>query len=514
MTDEDLRRSEARFRALADASPAAIFIAEDRRLTYVNPAMTEVTGLVRQRLLGSDPLDLLHPADRPAADDRRAQRERGELTHERHEVRMRTEGNQYRWFDLTTTPVSYEDRTGLLGTGIDITGRKRLEEGMQQRQQFEALGRLAGGVAHDFNNLLLVISGQVERLIDGLPPGDPLRHAVQAIERATERAATLTEHLLAFGRRQTLHARTVDLRDLLDEVGPRLVDRDRSVRAVVRVVDRLPPVYADQLRLEQVLRSLFANARDAMPEGGEVVMTADLVHVDDEMRAGRPWLPLGGRWVRLRVEDSGPGIPASVLPRVFEPFFTTRRPGSGAGLGLSTVYGIVKQSDGFVWVDSVPGSGTCVTILLPPSATASRTVEREPPAAPAQPRVLLVEDQEGVRELLTTVLQRNGFDVVPAASGEAALDLAADAEFDILLTDIVLPGMTGLDLARRVRRQAPETHVLFMSGYTGDAILDTAEFGGEASFIQKPFASKALIARLRALLLRADDPGLPATNSR
>lgn len=517
MNEAELRRSEARFRILAEASPAAIFIAEDRRLTYVNPAMGEITGYPREQLIGTDPLDLLHPSDREGAEARRALRERGELSHERHEVRLRTRDGRDRWVDLTTIPIVYEGRAGVLGTGIDITSRKHLEKGMRQRQEFEAVGQLAGGVAHEFNNLLLVVRGQVERLLDGLPPGDPLRQAVHAIDRATGRCTALTENLLAFGQRQTLIARSVDLREVITQLasGPRDEPGDQ-VRPVLRLPDHLPAVRMDRLRLEQVLRSVYANARDAMPEGGEVMFTADLVRVDDAMREGRPWLPREGSWVRLRIADAGPGIPATDLARVFEPFFTTRRRGPAGGLGLSTVYGILKQSGGYIWIDSEPGAGTCVTILLPPGQAIPKPIDRQPPVAAARPRVLLVEDQDSVRDLLTTVLERNGFDVVSAPSGEVALDLASDASFDILLTDFVLPGMTGLEVARKIRQDAPRIRVLFMSGYTGDAVLDTAEFGGESAFIQKPFASKALIARLRSLLTpESDEPGLSAsTNSR
>ena len=506
MTDDELRRSEAKFRAVAEASPAAIFIVEGHRLTYVNPAMVELVARSREELLGTDPLDLLHPADREGALTRRALREAGQLGHERHEVRIGTRAGEDRWLDLSTSPIVYEGRAGLLGTGIDITDRKRLQEGLHQRQQFEAIGRLAGGVAHDFNNLLLVISGEAERLVEGLEPSAPLRGCAQAIVRAAERAAALTAHLLAFGRRQTLTAQKVDIGELITEVEPTLLDKSRDqVRSVLKLPAHLPPVRADRRRLQQVLVSLYANACDAMPEGGDVVVSADVVQVDQRMREGRPWLPPGGPWVRLRIADTGAGIPPAVLPRVFEPFFTTKRASSGGGLGLSTVYGIVKQSAGYVWLDSTPGAGACVTILLPPHEGAAQTASRELVARSAQARVLLVEDQDGVRDLLTTVLQRNGFEVVSAASAEAALDIAAVSAFDLLLTDVVLPGMTGLDLARRLRAQAPAMRVLFMSGYTGDALLDTSEFGGESAFLQKPFASQSLVARLRSLLAPPDE---------
>jgi two-component system, cell cycle sensor histidine kinase and response regulator CckA len=513
MSEDELRRSEARFRALAEASPAAIFIAEDRRLIYANPTLREITGYAREQLIGTDPLDLLHPADREATEARLSLLERGQLDRERQDVRIRTPDGSDRWIDLTISAVPYENRSGVLGTGIDISERKQLEAGMHQRQQLEALGQLAGGVAHDFNSLLLVITGHVERLLDGLQPGDALREAVEAIERATRRAAAQTEHLLAFGRRQRLVARSVDIGAVIAELEPGLrAEAGDRVRPVLRLADCLPAVCVDRLRLEQVLLSLFVNARDAMPEGGDVVIMVDVVLVDDAMREGRPWLPQGGTWVRLRITGSGPGIPVSGVAGVLEPFFTTKRP--GAGLGLPTVYGIVRQSGGYVWVDTQPGAGTCVTVLLPPGDDMPKAIERSRPTPPAQPLVLLVEDQDAVRDLLTTVLQRNGFDVMSAPSGEAALELASGSSFDVLLTDVVLPGMTGLDVARRIRLQSPGTRVLFMSGYTGDAVLDMAEFGGECAFIQKPFASKALIARLRSVLTsQPDEPGLSASSN-
>ncbi|MGH9374423.1 MAG: ATP-binding protein [Vicinamibacterales bacterium] len=491
--------TEARFRALAEASPAAIFIAQRGRIVYANPALAAVTEFDRADLIGTDPRDLLHPSELDAAAARQASRDRGEPVESRYEVRIRTRTGQERWIDLTTVPFVYAGSTGVVGTGIDITDRKYLEERMQQRQQLEAVGRLAGGVAHDFNNLLLVISGEAERLIEGLHSHDPLRASAEAVAQSAARAAALTQHLLAFGRQQTLIARPVDISDVVRELGPTLWEGlGERITPGTRLTPNLPVVRVDRTRLEQAILSLVANASEAMEGAGSITITTDFVETDSAMRHGRPWLP-AGHWVRLQLVDTGPGIPPDVLPRVFEPFFTTKRAGAGSGLGLSTVYGIVKQSGGYVWIDSPPGAGASVTILLPPAEAASPPAPRQAVEAATRPHVLLVEDQDGVRELLTTVLQKNGFEVSTAPTAERALEMAPDLHFDLLLTDVVLPGMTGPELARQLRTYAPRVRVLFMSGYTGDALQDEADFG-DGAFIQKPFASKALLERIRSLL--------------
>jgi two-component system cell cycle sensor histidine kinase/response regulator CckA len=265
-------------------------------------------------------------------------------------------------------------------------------------------------------------------------------------------------------------------------------------------------VRVDRTRLEQVLLSLVANAREAMGDAGQVTIKTDVVEVDDVMREGRSWLP-AGHWVRLRVSDTGSGIAPDVLPRVFEPFFTTKRAVAGSGMGLSSVYGIVKQSEGFVWIDSAVDAGTTVTILLPPVDEAVAAAA-PPPARPVtRVNVLLVEDQDGVRELLTTVLKRHGFNVTTAATAEQALEMAPGLNIDLLLTDVVLPGMTGPELAQRISARTPSVRVLFMSGYTGDALRDQPEFAAGQAFIQKPFASSALVERIRALLETAPRSG-------
>jgi CheY-like chemotaxis protein len=272
----------------------------------------------------------------------------------------------------------------------------------------------------------------------------------------------------------------------------------KDVAVVTELTYNLPRVRADRAQIEQVLVNLAANARDAMPEGGQLTLTTDVFAVTDELRRSRPWLT-DGNFVRLQVTDTGVGVSPDALPHLFEPFFTTKPGGPGSGLGLATVYGVVKQSGGFIWVDSHPGQGTRVTLLLP----AVEATVQEPMTTRPAPRenavVLLVEDEEAVRELLTSALERAGFEVHAATSGEEALELERQRRFDLLVTDVVLPKITGPQLAREIRHRSPETRVLFMSGYAGDS-LDAAESGGPRTFIQKPFSSRALVDRVRELL--------------
>jgi two-component system cell cycle sensor histidine kinase/response regulator CckA len=495
--EQSLNQGEAKFRALAEASPAAICIAQDGRVTYANPMLSILTGRTPRDLIGMDPMDLVHPSQRGAAEARRDAWCRGEDVNAPFEVRIDTRQGDECWVEVTATQIVHEGGTAIVGTAIDITARKRLEHRMHQAQRLEAIGRLAGGVAHDFNNLLMVISGETERLLEQLPDGSPLRGSADAIGRAAGRAASLTQQLLAFGRRQVLIAGPVDVNAVVSEVGDTFGDGGLPVS--VRSTPALPLVSADRARLEQALVNLLVNARDAIDIDGSVTITTDLVDADDAMRKGRPWLTAGA-WVRVQVMDTGRGIAPNVLPHVFEPFFSTKEAGPGTGLGLSTVYGIVKQSGGFVWIDSEPGAGTRVTILLQPAQPVHATPPAPPRAVANVPRVLLVEDEDAVRMLLTAVLERNGFTVRNARSAEAALETLADEPFDVLLTDVMLPGMNGPELARHARRDAPDLRVLFMSGYAGDALSSIAELRDERAFIQKPFGSRALIARIHSLL--------------
>jgi two-component system cell cycle sensor histidine kinase/response regulator CckA len=481
MTTEE----SALFRALSAATPAAIFVVQDDRVRFANPAAEKLTGYSQAELTTMNLFTLLEGASTGAPMGR-------------HEVKLRTREGSLRWIDLTIAPFELDGKPALIGTALDVTDRKHFDLHSVQAERLQAVGRLAGGIAHDFNNLLLVIAGQSEQLADGLASGDPLLPAVTAISDAARRAASLTQQLLAFSQRQTLVPRAVSLASMVEQM--RGVLRDTMGSAITVHVDlaaQVPTVRADRAQLERVLINLALNARDAMGGRGQLAISLDTIQVGDAMMVDRPWLRIG-RYVRMQLRDSGAGMSEEVQQHLFEPFFTTKPPGTGAGLGLATVYGIVKQSGGFVWVESEVGRGTLVTILLPPVDVIVEDVQPRKAPVSSRPVVLVVEDETAVRDLLVTILKRGGFDVRSADSAEAAL--AIDDHYDLLLTDVVLPRMTGPDLARAVRERSPQTRVLFMSGYTGNAVLDETDLDAGRAFIQKPFSSKALVDRIRDLI--------------
>lgn len=363
--------------------------------------------------------------------------------------------------------------------------------------QLEAIGRLAGGVAQDFNNLLMIIEGNAERLMTTLSNEDPLRGRVAAISAASRRGVVLTQKLLAFGRRQPLMPAPVDLNAIIADCVPLLRRRlGRNVRLATQLDAELPQVRADRTQIVQVLSNLARTAAEAMSVGGTFTITTDTTTVDAEMRRSRPWLT-SGRYVRLQFIDSGNGIAEESLPHVFEPFFSPEGL-RGDGLDLPSVYGVVKQSGGFIWIDSQKGQGTRITILLPPLGVEEGRASTQP--ALSAPRVLLVEDDDEVRELLIDVLHSHGLNVTPVGSAEEALAMEAQHDFDLLLTDIGLPGASGPELAREVRSRSPRLPVLFISGQSGDIFEDEGGLDSPRAFLQKPFSSRALVASLHELL--------------
>ena len=404
-----------------------------------------------------------------------------------------------------------------IGVAVDVTAQKRLEQELRQSQKMDSLGRLAGGVAHDFNNLLTVIRGYADVLSGELSAEDPRLAEVREIRRAADRATSLTRQLLAMSRRQVLLPREVDLNLLVQEM-ERMLRRviGEDIRIVTQPGRELGWVRADTGQLEQVLLNLAVNARDAMPVGGTLTIGTsriELPHADPECNP--PGVPPGD-YVVLQVADTGVGMTPEVLNKVFEPFFTTKPVGEGTGLGLSTVYGIVQQSNGFVTVESEPGVGTSFRIFLPRVLQRGGVASDAPAAtgdaadAGRRGRILLVEDDDGVRQLTARMLRQYGYDLLLATDGTEALAMLATGlqGVDAVVTDVVMPGMSGAELIEQVRERWPELPVLFLSGYTGDEVKDGIKSGSRQAFLQKPFSSDALAAALEELL---SDVRPPAT---
>jgi len=405
-------------------------------------------------------------------------------------------------------PRRSASRSGPKGPSPAGKARAKGERGearLRDTPDLEAIGRLAGGVAHEFNNLLTAILGYAELLLGRLDPGSPLRHEVEEILGAGERAANLTRELLAFGRQQVLQPRVIELNGT---IGAGLPSLRRLLRESHRLATDLSPaagaVRVDPAQVEQVLVSLVANARDAMPGGGVVTVATAAVDLDAETAARHEGIRPGPH-VALSVADTGEGMDEETRARIFEPFFTTKGPGKGTGLGLATVYGIVRQSGGFIAVESVRGRGSRFTILFPRAAEAVPSPERAP-GAPGPARggetVLLAEDEEPVRAITRLVLQGAGYRVLEARDGVEALEVEARHEgpIHLLVSDIGMPRMGGKDLATALAARRPGTRVLLMSGFVHDPVLRAGVPGSGVPFLAKPFASAALLARVREIL--------------
>jgi nitrogen-specific signal transduction histidine kinase/ActR/RegA family two-component response regulator len=397
---------------------------------------------------------------------------------------------------------------GTLGLLKDIGERRRLEEQLRQSQKMEAVGRLAGGVAHDFNNHLTVIGSYSEMLLADLGPDDPRRSDLEEIRKAAGGAAALTRQLLAFSRQQVIEPRNLDLNEIVASSGKmltRLIGED--IELVVRTSSSPVMVRMDAGQLDQVIMNLAVNSRDAMPGGGRLTIETAEVELDQSYAAAH-WPAPPGRFAMLAVSDTGIGMDEQTRDRIFEPFYTTKESGKGTGLGLATVYGIVKQSRGFIWVYSEPGHGATFKIYLPPAEGPGSEAGARP-AQPVAPRgtetILLVEDSSPVRAIARQILQRQGYRVLEAPGGDAALALAGEYRpaIHLLLTDVIMPGMSGRQLAERLQAMRPETRVLFMSGYTDDAVVLHAVLEENLAYLQKPFSPDSLARKVREVLDKA-----------
>ncbi|HSE49394.1 MAG TPA: ATP-binding protein [Terriglobales bacterium] len=497
-----LRETEGRFRLLFAANPHPMWVVdlETLRFLEVNDAAVRRYGYSRDEFLSMRLTQIRPPDEVPklleSLADETGIREFGVWKHACKNGEIVT-------VEIHAEPIQFAGHNAMLVLSQDLTERQRLEEQLRQSQKMEAVGTLAGGIAHDFNNLLTVIKGYSCLVLDRVKEDEQLAREVGQIEKAAEKAATLTRQLLAFSRRQVLQPRNINLNAIVASVDNML---RRVIGEHIEIVNRFAPdvgtVRADPSQIEQVILNLAVNARDAMPTGGRLTFTTSNVVIDEafarEHLGIRP-----GRCVLLEVSDTGHGMDAETQRHIFEPFFTTKELGRGTGLGLSTVYGIVKQSEGYIAVESSPGAGATFRIYLPrvdqpvadgdPSESGTRRVGFE--------TILLVEDEDVVRQLANRILVTSGYKVLLASRGDEAekICIEYDGVIHLLITDVVMPGLSGHELVQKVAGKRPGMKVLYMSGYTDQALQGTDIKSGIA-FLEKPFTPAALQRRVREVL--------------
>ena len=506
-----------KLRRTVEQSPDLVMITNDAGvLEYVNPAFEQVTGYAQIEVVGQ-PLGIL-----------KSEQQAGELYEEMwntvlsgkifHGVVMNRKKNGETFIlEKSITPLRNRQGaiTHFISTGRDITSQRQLEQQLQQAQKMDAIGKLAGGVAHDFNNLLMIISANAELTLDALSQQDSSRGRIVEIMNASRRAADLTRQLLAFSRQQVQSLRLLDLNAVVAELSrmlPRLIGEDIQFAFIPG--DDLGVVKADPVQIEQIVMNLATNARDAMPQGGRFTIETSKFHVDDTNLMRHSIMP-PGEYVLMIVSDSGVGIPRKEMRHIFEPFFTTKEAGKGTGLGLATVYGIVKQSQGFIWVYSEPGLGTTFKIYLPRITKAGQSAvvspTKETPRRGSE-TVLLVEDEAPLRELTREFLTRSGYTVIEAGDGEDGLRASRDypGRIDLMITDVVMPKMSGPVLAASLAAERPAMKVLFVSGYAENTVLRHGSIDVTARFLAKPFDLTSLARKVRQVL---EEPMARATSA-
>jgi two-component system, cell cycle sensor histidine kinase and response regulator CckA len=504
--------AETKYRMLVEHVNAITYIAEigiHGQWYYVSPQVESILGYTPDEWLATahNWADLIHPDDFKTVIDAEEASMHG-LPFQA-EFRIKRKDGREIWLNDTAVVIQGSDSHPVMeGIIVDITDRKHLETQLQQSRKMEAVGRLAGGIAHDFNNLLTIITGYTDLALSRPSVPIELRADIERIENAAARAAALVRQLLAFSRKQVLQPKTLDLNSIvvnLDKLLRRLMDD--NIEMTTAVQENVGQVKADPAQIEQVIMNLVVNARDAMPQGGRILIETANVDLDsayaDDHATVKP-----GRYVMLAVSDTGVGMDRETVAHIFEPFYTTKESGRGTGLGLSTVYGIVKQSGGYIWVYSEPAKGSTFKVYLPrieEPAEEMATPQLQLNSQRGSETILLVEDEEAVRDLIQTVLSEQGYDVIPSRDPQHALQIAETFtdEIHLLLTDVVMPGMGGRELATRVSTCRRGIRVLFMSGYTDNVITSGGMLEKGITFLQKPFSPAQLVQKVRDVLTRA-----------
>jgi two-component system, cell cycle sensor histidine kinase and response regulator CckA len=510
-----LRKSEELYRLIAENTSDLICMLDvDGKYEYLSPSFRDVLGYDPDALTGHDAFALVHPDDQERVREIVIDETLRDGKPESLEFRFKHSNDEWRIFEAISNCVLGEDDRPerVIVVARDITQRKAAEkalheseEQLKQSQKLEAIGQLAGGVAHDFNNLLTVITGYADLLVREFEPGSSGLGKIDEIRKAAERAGGLTRQLLAFSRKQVLQPKLFDLNALVSDMGKmlgRLIGEDMDL---VTMLSKTPTeVHADPGQIEQVLMNLVVNARDAMPGGGKITIETSVVDIDEHYAFTHVSVK-PGMYVMLSVADTGHGMDQDTLKHIFEPFFTTKEQGKGTGLGLSTAYGIIKQSGGNVWVYSEQGIGTTFKVYLPLATRTAKAEEQDNSkqrSVHGSETVLLVEDEEIVRNLGYQVLEMNGYNVLLAKNGEDACRIAREypGEIHLVVTDVVMPQMGGREVAERITDTRPDVTVLFVSGYTDDAIVRHGILDDKMPFLQKPFSADAFAKKVREVL--------------
>ena len=510
--EEALKESEQRFRTVAEYNYHwESWVGPDGKYIYVSPSCERITGYSAEEFMKDPELftRIVHPDDRETVSMHMKSHVDTEGTEGNHiDFRIITRGDAISWISHYCQPVYDEEgnRLGVRASNIDFTDRMRLSEQLTQSQKMEGIGRLAGGIAHDFNNLLTTIMGYTEIILMQVDQESPLRSGMEEIKKASNRAAHLTRQLLAFSRKQIIQPVVLNINHEvaeMDRMLRRMIGEDIDLVTILE--PELWKVKFDPGQLDQVLMNLAVNAKDAMPEGGK--LTIETANMDlDETYTRRHGVEMKtGHFVMIAVSDTGMGMDEETQSHIFEPFYTTKEKGKGTGLGLSTVYGIVKQHGGFIWVYSEPGRGTTFKIYLPKvEAEEAFAGEKQiqPENLEGSETILLAEDDDSARKLIRSILREYGYRILEAQDGEEAVRLFEQHEgpIHLLLTDVVMPGMNGRELAERLQPLQPKMKVLYMSGYTDNAIVHAGVMEPGMAFIPKPFTPKDLASKVREVL--------------
>jgi PAS domain S-box-containing protein len=509
LAENALHESEEKYRLLVANANDAIFIAQDEVTKFPNPQTEELVGYSAEELAKIPFVDLIHSEEREMVHDRHLKRMRGEEFHpSTYSFRIIPKSGEELWVQLNATPITWEGRPATLNFLRDITQEKKLETQLLQSQKMEAIGTLAGGVAHDFNNLLTTIMGNSHMALMDLDKDSPLREEIEGIKEAGERATSLTRQLLAFSRKQVFQPKVLVLNEVLANI-EKMLARLIGEHIELEIIP-CPGLYrtkVDPGQIEQVIMNLAVNSRDAMPRGGKLIIETAKVDLCENYFRDHAVEAQPGPYVMLAVSDTGIGMDEEIRSHIFEPFYTTKEKGRGTGLGLSTVYGIVKQSGGFIWTYSEPGQGTTFKIYLPSVEEDVVSEEKEitqTDEMKGSETILVVEDDDMLRKIAQKALQLYAYRVLEAKEGVEALRVCEEHQgpIHLILTDVVMPGMGGRELAEQLQSLRPEIKVLYMSGYTDDAIVHHGVLAPGVNFIEKPFLPEALAKKVREVLDR------------